>query len=519
MPLTKQGWRIAADPHRARLGLMLAVLAGALLRFWALGQGIGFNPGVDEPEIMERAVRMMKTGDLNPHFYDYPGLYIHLQGAVAVARFLAGAMQGKWAALTQAPTEDFYLWGRGLTALLGTATIAVVYRIGARWSPRTALVAAALIAVMPMHVRESHYVLTDVPVTFAVMLTLLLSLRAHERATVRAFVWAGIAAGLAGAVKYNGGIAVVVPLAAAAMTPAVRPTRVAAMAMTLAATLAAFLAAAPYTLIDLPTFLNSFARLSSEYRGTTAGGAVVWQTYLKHIRIALGAPGTVLVCGGLVLAAVRVVRGPDRLKWVLTLGFPLLYFKFISGQSIVFGRYLMPLIPALSVLAAAFVVWLVDRVHLVGLPRPARNAVTVALALLAIAPPAYTAVRWDSDAARTWTQALAYDWVRHNIRPGARIRLEGSVTFHLPASYHTTRVMQLRLDGASRNPDPDVDYLIASSQCYGEYLGNPERFPTEYADYRQIFDRNEEVARFTPSAAHPGPEFRILKVKHGDPPG
>ena len=36
-------------------------------------------------------------------------------------------------------------------------------------------------AVMPLHVRESHYVLTDVPVTFFVTLTFLLSLRAHER--------------------------------------------------------------------------------------------------------------------------------------------------------------------------------------------------------------------------------------------------------------------------------------------------------------------------------------------------
>ena len=46
---------------RARLGLGLALAVAALLRFWALSQGIGFNPGVDEPEIMERAVRMMKT--------------------------------------------------------------------------------------------------------------------------------------------------------------------------------------------------------------------------------------------------------------------------------------------------------------------------------------------------------------------------------------------------------------------------------------------------------------------------
>ncbi len=57
----------------------------------------------------------------------------------------------------------------------------LVYRIGMRWGARHAALAAGLMAVMPLHVRESHYVLTDVPVTFFVTLTLLLTLAAHER--------------------------------------------------------------------------------------------------------------------------------------------------------------------------------------------------------------------------------------------------------------------------------------------------------------------------------------------------
>ena len=47
-----------------------------------------FAIGVDEPQIMERVVRMMKTGDFNPHFFDYPSLYIYVQLVVAVLRYL-----------------------------------------------------------------------------------------------------------------------------------------------------------------------------------------------------------------------------------------------------------------------------------------------------------------------------------------------------------------------------------------------------------------------------------------------
>ena len=68
------------------------------------------------------------------------------------------------------------------------------------------MLAAGVMAVMPIHVRESHYVLTDVPTTFFITLTFLLSLRAHERATVKDFAWAGVAAGLATSVKYPAGL-------------------------------------------------------------------------------------------------------------------------------------------------------------------------------------------------------------------------------------------------------------------------------------------------------------------------
>ena len=57
------------------------------------------------------------------------------------------------------------------------------------------------------------------------------------------------------------------PLIAALLTTHTRPARPGDSLLDLVAALAAFLAAAPYTVIDLPTFLNQFARLSSEYRG------------------------------------------------------------------------------------------------------------------------------------------------------------------------------------------------------------------------------------------------------------
>jgi hypothetical protein len=274
----------------------------------------------------------------------------------------------------------------------------------------------------------------------------------------------------------------------------------------------AFLAAAPYTLLDLPNFLNEFARLSSEYRRPPAVPEPLWIVYLKYLRIALGWPGSLLVISGLSLGAWRVAAGPHRARWFLAVLFPIVYFRFISQQTIVFARYLLPIVPFLSILAAAAVVAVVGWMRRTGLPAQVRHALTIALTLVAVGPPAYTAINYDADAAKTWTQELAYNWIRQNLPAGASIRLEGSVAVKLPAIYKVSYAKALRLDP----PDfaaSGIQYLVASSQSYGSFFQDPASFPAEYADYQRIFAATDEVARFTPTADHPGPELRILKVR------
>jgi 4-amino-4-deoxy-L-arabinose transferase-like glycosyltransferase len=497
-------------------GLTLALFAAGLLRFYALGAHLPFSPGVDEPEIMERAVRMMKTGDFNPHFFDYPSLYMYVEAVASTLRFLTGALRGEWSGLAQAPTEEFYLWGRAVTALLGTATVWLVYRAGLRWGARTALLASVMFAVMPLHVRESHYTLTDVPATFFVMITLLLSLRAHERSTGWSFALAGAAAGLAGATKYNAGLAIVLPLIACAMTPATRPSRALALLWTVLGMLIAFLLAAPYTLFDLPHFLNGFAYLAAQYHVPRVGGDPIWLTALKGLRNALEWPGSLIVLAGLGVGVARVGTDRDRLKWVLATAFPVIYFVFVVRQNLFYARYLMPLIPFLSLLGAAGIVWFVDVAHWMRLPRLARRTAIVILTLVAIVPPTYASIQFNTNEGRVWTTEQLYRWIRQTLPKGTAIRFEGSVTIHLPPDYTASYMRQLRTEDLAGFRRDGIQYLVASSQVFGPYLEDPGNFPEQNRDYRDLFARAQEVARFTATTDHPGPEFRVLRVTSTD---
>jgi 4-amino-4-deoxy-L-arabinose transferase-like glycosyltransferase len=511
--MLEREWREASDLKPATVWLAVVVVVAAVLRFMHLGHGIPFQIGIDEPELMSRAVRMMRTGSPNPQFFDYPGLMLYVHAALATIRFLVGAIAQEFRSLDQVSMDDFFLWGRALTATLGVATVALVHQIGMRWGARHALLAAGLMAVMPMHVRESHYVLTDVPVTFFTALTMLLSLSAHEKASVKAFALAGIAAGLATGTKYTAGVAVLLPVIAAWMTLSARPSRVACVGAALGGCLVTFLVVAPYTLLDLPGFLNGFAYLMTHYRPRGPDEEPSWLLYLKHLRLNMGWPALILLCSGLVLGIVRAVGGPGRVRWTLLVAFPLVFFYLLSGRGLVYGRYLLPAIPFVCVLAAIAVISGVSLLRRFDIPRAPRTALIVALTVAAVLPPALTSAQFVRSIGRVSTQGQAYDWIVRNVAEGTKVAIE-RYEVRLPSARFRPIYVDALTDRPYESYKADgVQYLVASSLAYGPAFSNPGAFKGTHDAYMGLLTLGNEVARFTPQPGQPGPELIIVEVR------
>jgi 4-amino-4-deoxy-L-arabinose transferase-like glycosyltransferase len=516
--VTDKEWREASDMRPSATGLAWVLIVAALLRFWSLGYGIPFAVGVDEPEIMVRVVTMLKTGSFNPHFFDYPGLTFYLQVPVAIARFLLGAVMGRWQSLDQVDAADFYLWARALTATMGVATVFLTYQIGMRWGARHALLGAGLLAVLPMHVRESHFVLADVPATFFATLTFLLSLDAHEKATARAFLWAGVAAGLTIASKYNAGLVLLLPLIAAWMTLQATPSRLICVLAALGGSIAAFLIGAPYTLLDLPAFLNGFAHLTTAYRPRTgaaapSGGAI----YFKHLLTTFGWPAMLLALSGLVLGIVRAAKGPGRVRWTLLVVFPLVYFYTISGRGLIFGRYLLPMLPFVCILAAIAVISGVSLLRRFDIPRTPRRALITALTIAALLPPAWNAVAFDRTISQESTNEVAYHWILMNVPAKSRVVVE-KYDLRLPDSlYRLSYINELTLRTYDEYLHDGVDYVVASSQAFGPVLEAPQSAPDRYSRYRALFDQSQQVFVARPEPGRPGPELRVYRLPTAKP--
>jgi hypothetical protein len=178
----------------------------------------------------------------------------------------------------------------------------------------------------------------------------------------------------------------------------------------------------------------------------------------------------------------------------------------VSRQTLVFARYLLPLVPFACLLAATAVVSGVSLLRRFSIPRGVRSALIVALTVATLLPAAITSIRFDRTIAKHGTAAQAYEWIARNVPHQSDIVTE-------PGSPVLAHSRQLRQHGYSEYVDMGADYLVASSQCYGPYLETPASFPAEYRDYKRLFDSAEEVARVSASPDHPGPELRILKVR------
>jgi 4-amino-4-deoxy-L-arabinose transferase-like glycosyltransferase len=254
-------------PHSGVLlfGLLAAALA---LRMTGIGFGLPFLYHADEPVVVNHALAY-GAGSFHPHFFRIPPLVSYLLFGVYGLIFLAGKAAGIFADvgafehLFFTDPSIFYLTGRIVFgALLGTATIFFYYRLSEKISGAFAAAACALLlAVNPLHVRDSHYIYADIPLLFVLVLFFSALFSQQEKFGRLAAHWKiGFWIGLASAVKYNGCF-LLVPYAYAWWKWAPPNRRAAALAGCAAAAGLTFAALNPFGFIDFRFFSsrNAFA--------------------------------------------------------------------------------------------------------------------------------------------------------------------------------------------------------------------------------------------------------------------
>jgi len=344
-------------PRRWAWPALSLILAGGLgLRLWGVQQGLPYAYNTDEADHFVPHAVAMFGHDLNPHYFaNPPGFTYVLHYLFALAYGGAGGVRHAFA---YDPSE-LYTLSRVAAAVLGVLALWLLYVTGARLFGRAVgLLAAAIEAVAFLPVFYSHLALNDVPTLAPLTLSLLGSAGVLCKGRKGDYALAGIGLGLACATKYTAGIALV-PLIAAVGSRLMRIDKQTAVRITLGVAIAAVLAFAalfaanPFWLLDYKSFhaeLVHQSSLSAEAQGKLGApkqGGFVY--YLWALSWGLGWLPALAALGG----ALAIWRRRPALGWLLVPA-PVLFLVFMGLQGRYFGRWLMPIVPLLCLLAAFF---------------------------------------------------------------------------------------------------------------------------------------------------------------------
>lgn len=503
----------------ARLGLGAILVLALALRLWGLTFGLPYIIQPDEPSVEDRALAMWLDGTANPHYFIYPSLYYDMQAVWAlVVGHIAGVVSPDVLRHPLLHKPFYYLAGRLLTALVGTATVFVTYLAGRLFNPRVGLVAAFFLAVAAQHVEQSHYITVDATTGLFTILSAYCALRALRDGAASPVLWGGVAAGLAAGVKYNAALALVLPVLAVMLREGRSwPSRLRLAIGAALLCVAAFLLTTPYALLDHTSFLRDLHTISVHYAtghpGAEGGGNVLW--YIRYLfDHGVGPGGTVLALAGLVaIVSMRKVIGDDRRKGIVVLVFVVAYYILLCSTYVRFDRNLLPLSPFIALLAAVAAVALIP-----SLARVLRNY-TVAgalVVLVAAVPSVYTAAFDDFTFTHQFSEEVAVSWADAHLPRGAAIAIEnweGKVFTTSSHGYNITLLNSL----ATKSYDwlrAHVRYAVADSWTDGAYLSNPVRYPLQAARYKEFYHRARLLRVITPDPVErPGPEMRLYEVR------
>ncbi|MFQ5751472.1 MAG: ArnT family glycosyltransferase [bacterium] len=403
--------------------LLFILLAAFILRLSGIGYGLPALYNSDEPFNVVNALSYGAKKSLEPSYFVYPSLYSYFLFAIFGLYFVAGKMLGVFVNAVDFgvsyflnPTGLFFA-GRLASVLLGVATVWLVFKIGQRFfSNKIGLFASAILTFSFIHADLSHWILLEPAVGFLTALALYFIFRFSEDHTLKMNILAGFVSGLAISTKYNAGFIFVPLLISIILIYKKQISRLfLQVSLSISALLLGFFLGTPYWVL-------SFSKYWAEvkYTLTHVGVGMVghlsslpfvwplWQLLYRDWSI-----GLLLVAG-----FIYVVFQREK-KQLLLVSFVLATVLFVGAWQRTGVHYLLPIFPALAILAAIFCNDMIEQI-------PGKSYRVGVVVLLFIAPLLKIGLH-DIRLTQQDSRTFAQKWIEANISEGSVIGYENYV--------------------------------------------------------------------------------------------
>jgi hypothetical protein len=501
----------APSPRLSVFLAALIVVASFVARVQLINGSMPYPMHLDEQQLADPAAAILRTGDWNPHDFEYPTLPVYLITASFAAGYLDACATRAVKRVSDIGSVSFPYYShrrivrpaRLLFALLGVVSLGLSGVIARRLVGDTCLLWVAPLALASAATfLQLSWRYLNVDIVGCLFVTALLAFLLTHWETddlLHRCVIPGAFCGLALASKYN----LFTALAPAVSAIVLRSTnaRGARVALLVAVAGATFVAVVPYAILDVPAFLNGAGGAVHHYAfGHPGFSAEPGGPQLAYYgRVLIGDFGAISL--PLVALGVAVAVREDWRRTATLVSFPVVQLIYMSLQRAHFPRNIVSVYPVYAVFEAAGLIavyrttcsMLSGWTILAGRKR-AKQAAVAALIVLVIA----LGVPWGR-AGREYlrppdSRKLAVAWIRGAVPSGSTL----IVARELAMDTHSLRPDYRIVEEPIRNIRPATMDGAADAFWVIPRMGYHSRpWPAGEAELNQAFDDElEPLARF-----------------------
>lgn len=497
---------MATNDNRKRFNIIAnkneSLILVSLFAFSFLIRAIGAKHGFplltrpDEELIMDQVFFMSRDGFFypgNPGTFARPNqilytLHYVFLNTMSYLRFGEG-----YAARYLLYELHFYHYGRLLTAVIGSFIPVVAYLIGKLIKPGLALAAGLVFMLFPSFVLHSIFITPDVPITLFTLLVIYFTLRYLVRnETWALYVAAGFAA-VNTAEKYPGlislGIVLLGVIIQIADTPgATLKAQASQAAIRILKVVGVFvgtlLIVAPKLFINYSLALAGiFLSADSNHPGVDHLG------YFGRLAFYARAFGS----WSNLIALIFIAAGCYALlKWrkkeTLLLLYGAVYWVLLSTVALHWERWALPMYITPLFLIAAGITFMWDIFH----TKPVTRWVAIAIIGLFFVHQLIFSIHTPIRRSFTDTRVKALEYCS-----AQGITQENSL-YEGYTPLQDRQRMQMIFD-AYQAMGSEIEYILLSSDMFGRYYQDPQRFALEVSIYDEIRTTHQLLARFEPS--------------------
>lgn len=411
--------------------VLILILAGILRVsgiYWGLTDDVYFHatPHYQDEAILFQGLRSMdlKSFNINPKH-----MMVYAKGpfpTYALGAWLKILSVFKFVNITKSfdyykthPLElrNLYVACRLMTVFFGIGAVLLTYFVGkSLYTEKIGLLAAFLLSILPVHVVFSHYIATDVMLSFFALLIILLCYFIIIRGDLKWYILCGLTIGVTIATKYPAGIILLVFLLAHYYKFSLKINK--NILLGLFFIFVGFFIGAPCNFFYYKEFIHNFVEygILGQYPDLSTvlsesfepNSGIVYQL-TTAMRYGMGTPMQILSFAGIIYAFVRRTKHDLLiLLWIVT------FNVLISGPTWRVVRWFIPLTPFYVLLISRFYYEVKNKNKLLN------YFLLIVILITGIYTSAYS-IAYVKGMAEKGVRTEASEWIDANIKEGSSI--------------------------------------------------------------------------------------------------